>query len=65
MTPAEFIAFAQARHGPHWYQPMADETGYGYDQIYGIANRGRRVTKRLARTVSLLPKKPKKRKSLG
>lgn len=37
MTPANFIAFAQARHGEQWIQPMADETGYSYDQIYGIA----------------------------
>jgi hypothetical protein len=63
MTPAEFIAFAQARHGKKWIQPMADETGYSYAQLYSIAHRGRRVTERLAKTVSLLPKKPKKRKS--
>ena len=40
MTPAEFIAFAQARHGEKWIQPMAEETDYSYDQIYGIVHRG-------------------------
>ena len=40
MTPFEFVAFAQGRHGEKWIQPMADETGYSYDQIYGIAHRG-------------------------
>jgi hypothetical protein len=33
MTPAAFIAFAKARHGEHFIQPMADETGYSYAQI--------------------------------
>lgn len=63
MTPAEFIAFAQARHGKYWIQPMADETGYSYDQIYGIAKRGRPVSERLAIIVNGLPAKPKKRKA--
>jgi hypothetical protein len=65
MTPAEFIAFAQARHGEHFIQPIADETEYSYAQIYAIAKRGRPVGKRLARIVSELPKKPRKRKSVG
>jgi hypothetical protein len=62
MTPAEFTTFAQARHGEHFIQPMADETGYSYAQIYGIAHRGRPVSKGLAAIVSQLPKKPPKRK---
>ncbi len=57
MTPTDFITFAQARHGDKWIQPMADETGYSYDQLYGIAHRGRPVGKRLAIIVSKLPKK--------
>ena len=65
MTRAEFIAFGQARHGQWLIQPLADETGYSYAQIYGIVHRGRRVTERLETTISLLPKKPKKRKSAG
>ena len=44
---------------------MADETDYSYAQLYGIAHRGRRVGKRLARIVSELPAKPKKRKPVG
>jgi hypothetical protein len=58
MTPANFIAFAQTRHGERWIQPMAEETDYSFAQIYGIAKRGRRVTKRLARIVSELPAEP-------
>ena len=54
MTRAEFITFAQARHGEHFIQPMADETGYSYAQIYGIAKRGRPVGKRLEIIVSRL-----------
>jgi hypothetical protein len=65
MTPADFIAFAQARHGEHFIQPIADETGYSYAQIYGIVHRGRRVTERLEKTIGLLPKKPRKQKSAG
>lgn len=61
MIPADFIAFAQARHGDQWIQPMADETDYSYAQIYGIAHRGRPVGKRLARIVSELPNKPRKK----
>lgn len=57
MTLAEFIAFAQGRHGEKWFQPMADETGYSYDQMYGIANRGRPVGKRLEKIIEKLPKR--------
>ncbi len=65
MTPSEFNAFAQTRHGEHWIQPMADETDYSYAQLYGIVHRGRPVGKRLARIVSELPAKPKKRNSVS
>lgn len=57
MSPLEFITFAKGRHGKHWIQPMADETGYSYDQIYGIAHRGRLVSKRLEIIVKNLPKR--------
>lgn len=57
MTPAEFIAYAQGRHGEKWIQPMADETGYSYAQLYGIAHRGRPVGKRLEIIVKTLPKR--------
>jgi hypothetical protein len=63
MNPAEFIAFAQTRHGEKWFPPMAEETDYSYAHLYAIAKRGRRVGKHLARIVSELPAKPKKRKS--
>jgi hypothetical protein len=65
MTPAAFIAFAQGRHGEKWIKPMADETGYSYDQIYGIAHRGRPVGKRLEMIVGKLPVKPRARKPVG
>jgi hypothetical protein len=42
---------------------MADETGYSYAQIYGIAKRGRPVGERLVRIVSKLPARPKRKKS--
>lgn len=57
MTTAEFIAFAQARYGEQWIQPLAEETGYSYAQLYGIAKRGRPVGKRLALIVAKLPKR--------
>ena len=57
MTRTDFIAFAYGRHGEKWIQPMADETGYSYAQIYGIAHRGRPVGKRLVKIVGALPKK--------
>jgi hypothetical protein len=63
MTSPDFIAFAQGRHGKHWIQPVADETGYSYAQIYGIAKRGRPVGERLVRIVSKLPARPKRKKS--
>jgi hypothetical protein len=66
MTLAEFIAFAQARHGEQWIKPMAEETGYAYHGPYNIVVSGMPVSKRLAIIVSKLPKKPpkpKKRKS--
>jgi hypothetical protein len=55
MTPTDFIAFAQARHGEKWIQPMADETGYSYAQLYGIAHRGRPMGRRLVVIVKGLP----------
>jgi hypothetical protein len=59
MTPTEFIAFAQARHGDLWIRPIAEETGCSYAQIWGIVHRGRPVSKRLAIIVKALPKKRK------
>jgi hypothetical protein len=38
---------------------MAEETGYSYEHIYGIAKRGRPVSKGLAAIISQLPKKQK------
>jgi group I intron endonuclease len=52
-----FIAFSKSRHGEKWIQPIADETGYSYDQVYGIAYRGRPVGKRLEIIVKKLPKR--------
>ena len=56
MTPSEFNAFAQTRHGEHWIQPMADETDYSYAQLYGIVHRGRPVGKRLAQDRQRTPR---------
>lgn len=60
MTPAELIALATARHGEHWYGPLAEETGYSFSHLWRIANEGRPVGRKLELAVkNLRPRKAK------
>ena len=54
MTPDELIAFATARHGDHWYGPLAEDTGYSFSHLWRIANGERPVGKKLALAVKNL-----------
>ena len=62
MTPADLMAFAQARHGARWMRPLAAETGYSVSHLWRIAREGRPVSGRLARAVGLLRPKSKPRR---
>lgn len=53
------FASAHARHGQHFIQAMADETGYNYAQLDGVVHHGMPVGKRLVKIVEKLPARPK------
>ena len=59
MTPAELIAFATARHGPHWYGPLSKETDYSFSHLWRIANEDRKVGRKLEKAIKRLkPRSP-------
>ncbi|WP_337177545.1 hypothetical protein [Paludisphaera sp.] len=56
MTPAEVIAFGQARHGDEWKGKLADETGWSW-WAFNRISKGGEVSPKLAKALKNLPKK--------
>lgn len=59
MTPAELATLAEQRHGPSWYSPLAEETGWSVSHLWRIAHEGRPVSPKLEKAIRNL--KPKRK----